>query len=70
MNQRQLECEVATATGLSVCEVRQRGFSLADPTVVMHDPEPSDVPPQFIDWDNDVETPRPYRPRRRSLQPA
>ena len=49
MTQMQLDELVAHATGESLCEVRQRGFSLADPPHVHFDPEP--CLPMQIDWD-------------------
>lgn len=49
MNQRELHRSVARSTGESVSEIARRGFSLADPISVEHDPEP--IPDGFIDWD-------------------
>lgn len=51
MTQRDLDRQVALATGESLCDIRQRGFSLADPLDVCFDPEPDDLPPQVVDWD-------------------
>ncbi len=45
MTQSQLNRAVADATGETVAEVRRRGFSLADPDEVAHDPE------RYVDWD-------------------
>ena len=66
MTQRQLDLEVAKATGESLGEIRHRGFSIADPTDVTFDPEPCNPPPLFIDWDEiqQVEPPRPCRRRQ------
>ena len=51
MTQLQLEPLVAEATGEDVRAIRQRGFSVADPFEVDFDPEPDNLPPQMIDWD-------------------
>lgn len=51
MTQMQLEQLVAEATGEDVRSIRQRGFSVADPFEVDFDPEPDNLPPQMIDWD-------------------
>lgn len=51
MMQAQLDKQVAHATGEDLREVRFRGFSLADPLTVRFDPEPCDLPPQILDWD-------------------
>ncbi len=51
MIQAQLDQQVAQATGEDLREVRFRGFSLADPLTVSFDPEPCDLPPQMLDWD-------------------
>jgi len=51
MTQMQLEQLVADATGEDVRAIRQRGFSVADPFEVDFDPEPDNLPPQMIDWD-------------------
>ena len=66
MTQQQLDHAVAKATGESLREIRHRGFSIADPADVAFDPEPDDLPPQFIDWDEhqEVEPPRPCRRRQ------
>lgn len=45
------ERAVARATGESRREIRRRGFGPADPVDVDFDPEPNDLPPQFVDWD-------------------
>jgi hypothetical protein len=50
MNQRDLHRSVARSTGESISEIAHRGFSLADPITVNHDPEP--IPEDaFLDWD-------------------
>jgi hypothetical protein len=51
MRQLELEHLVASATGESLREIRERGFSLADPARVDFDPEPDHRPPLVIDWD-------------------
>lgn len=51
MTQQQLDRLVAHATGEDLGEVRHRGFSIADPSCPLYDPEPDDVRPQQIDWD-------------------
>jgi hypothetical protein len=53
MTQADVNRAVAAATGESVRTVSQRGFSIADPTVVDHDPEPHDFDPEskILDWD-------------------
>ena len=52
MTQRELHTAVARATGEDLREIRRRGFSLADPEKVDFDPEPDQLPPQIIDWDD------------------
>lgn len=50
MNQRDLHRSVARTTGESISEIARRGFSIADPITVEHDPEP--IPKgDYIDWD-------------------
>ena len=51
MTQTQLEQLVAKATGEDIRSIRHRGFSVADPFEVNFDPEPDNLPPQMIDWD-------------------
>ena len=51
MTQMQLDQLVADATGEDIRAIRQRGFSVADPFDVDFDPEPDNLPPQMIDWD-------------------
>lgn len=52
MTQFDLDFAVACATGESLSEIRHRGFSIADPTEVRFDPEPDQLIPQMIDWDD------------------
>lgn len=51
MTQIQLDQLVADATGEDINKIRQRGFSVADEFDVAFDPEPDNLPPQVIDWD-------------------
>jgi hypothetical protein len=51
MTQNQLNRLIADATGEDIDDIRQRGFSLADPLEVNFDSEPCDLPPQVVDWD-------------------
>jgi hypothetical protein len=54
MTQNDLNRAVASATGETVSTVARRGFSLVDPTVVEHDPNPCtpiDVEDRIVDWD-------------------
>ena len=69
MSQNQLNRQVAHATGETVCEIRRRGFSVADPLDVCFDPEPSDPLEKHLDWDElqGVEPPRRYRGRRPAI---
>ena len=46
-----LERAVARATGETLGEIRRRGFGPADLYDVAFDPEPDDLPPQIVDWD-------------------
>jgi len=57
MTQAQLDREVAAALGEDLAEIRRRGFSVADPFDTDFDPEPNNLPPQMIDWD-ELETSR------------
>lgn len=52
MTQRELEAELAAATGESRRTIRRRGFSIIDPRIVDFDTEPNDLPAQMLDWDN------------------
>jgi hypothetical protein len=67
MTQSELERAVALVTGESRSEIHRRGFSLADPDVVRFDPEPDQLPPQMIDWDDDFCRSMPV-PCRRALR--
>lgn len=63
MTQNRIDRMVAAATGESLSEIRRRGFSLADPWSVHHDPEAirngiefdideeADDDDRFVDWD-------------------
>jgi len=51
MRQVSLERAVARATGESRREIRRRGFGSVDPRNVDFDPEPNDLSPQIVDWD-------------------
>jgi len=53
MTQHDLNSAVALVTGESLCEIRRRGFSIADPREVRFDPEPDQLIPQMIDWDDE-----------------
>ena len=49
MTQQEIDREVATATGESLTEIRQRGFGIADPWEPDYDPEPRR--PLVFNWD-------------------
>ncbi|HBN77273.1 MAG TPA: hypothetical protein DD473_15960 [Planctomycetaceae bacterium] len=51
MTQRDLDSAVAIATGEDLREIQRRGFSVADPFEMDFDPEPNDLPPNVIEWD-------------------
>lgn len=51
MTQDTLDRAVAHATGEDLNEIRRRGFNLANPVEVEFDPEPEDLLPEMIDWD-------------------
>ncbi len=51
MTQTEIDAAVSQATGEDHRQVRQRGFSIADPDEVNFDPEPDQLPPNIIDWD-------------------
>ena len=66
MTQMQLEQLVARATGEDIRAIRERGFSVADPLEVNFDPEPDNLPPQVVDWDEvDLERNLAVVPQRR-----
>ncbi|MCY2990613.1 MAG: hypothetical protein NTY19_22450 [Planctomycetota bacterium] len=69
MTQRDLDSAVAVATGESLPEIRRRGFGIADPSKVRFDPEPSHVPPQWLDWEPAPDV-NPFRPARRRRKPV
>jgi len=69
MTQHQLDTAVAVATGESPSVIRRRGFGIADPADVHFDPEPSDVPPQWLDWEQMLEE-QPLRRAHRRRDPA
>jgi len=50
MTQRDLERQVARATGESLRTVTRRGFSVVELEAPRFDPEPN-RPPQVVDWD-------------------
>lgn len=52
MSQFELECLVARATGETLRDIRERGFSLADPFAVDFDPELDLRLPLVMDWDS------------------
>lgn len=62
MTQHQIDTAVAVATGESPSQIRRLGFGIADPLDVNFDPEPDDVPPQYLDWEQMQEV-RPVRRR-------
>ena len=51
MTQNELNRAVSQATGETVTTIAQLGFGIADPVIVDHDPEPSDILDKFLDWD-------------------
>ena len=51
MRQLSLERSVARATGETRREVRRRGFGPADLCHVDFDPEPNELSPNVVDWD-------------------
>jgi len=54
MTLRELNCAVARRTGEDLSEIRRRGFSIANPQEIRFDPEPDQLVPQMIDWDDDA----------------
>ena len=66
MTQRELDREVASATGESLSEIRRLGFSIENPGDPLSDPDPC-AAPNVIDWDDHymAELPRRFhRPLR------
>lgn len=53
MTQTEIDRSVAAATGETVYTVSGLGFTIADPGIVDHDPEPCDVDVEdmIVDWD-------------------
>lgn len=51
MTQSEINDAVSQALGEDINEVNRRGFDLFDPFDPNFDPEPNDLPPQVIDWD-------------------
>jgi hypothetical protein len=51
MTQSQLNRLVAYATGEDVRTIARRGFGIADPAFVHHDPEPTTALPRIVNWD-------------------
>lgn len=51
MSQKELERQLAEATGEDVRTIRRRGFQLLTPLSVF-DPEPDDLESQVYDWDH------------------
>ena len=68
MSQHDLDFAVAAATGESPSEIHRRGFSLTDPSEAQFDPEPTDTPPAWLDWDqnDEVEPERRFHARRKT----
>ena len=52
MTQADLDRAVALATGETVTQIKHLGFSLADPNSTEFDPESSDEPGRYLDWDD------------------
>ena len=42
MTQQSLDRQIARATGESLATIRRLGFSIADPSLVVYDPEPAE----------------------------
>ena len=51
MTQTELDRAVARATGESVQRISKLGFTVANPLFVRFDPEPYDMAPSVVDWD-------------------
>ena len=51
MTQFEIDSAVAKRTGEALREIQSRGFTIADLTEINFDPEPDDLPPQVVDWD-------------------
>ena len=52
MTQRQLNREIARATGESVETIQRIGFFLDEPHLDLSDPASEDLGPYVIDWDS------------------
>ena len=63
MTQRELDREVASATGESLSEIRRLGFSIENSANVLSDPEPI-AAPNVIDWDEHYRAELPRRHHR------
>ena len=51
MNQSELYRQVARRTGENLHTIHRIGFSIEEPSVQTMDPEPDDLPPNVVDWD-------------------
>ena len=51
MTQSELNSAVARRTGEDLDTIRNHGFSMIDPFDPDFDPEPDDLLPQMVDWD-------------------
>ncbi len=51
MTRKEFHRAVARATGDSLATIRRMGFSLVCSSMPRYDPEPCDLPPQVLDWD-------------------
>ena len=51
MTQTEIDAAVSQATGEDRRQIRRHGFSIADPEEVHFDPEPDQLPPSVVDWD-------------------
>jgi len=52
MPQSDFERQLVRATGEDLRTLRRRGFQLAIPLTVWHDPEPDELESQVFDWDS------------------
>ena len=50
MKQRELYSQVASRTGEEINTIRRIGFSVEEPDVSTLDPEPDDLRPNIVDW--------------------
>lgn len=51
MTQQELDRAISRRTGESLKTIRRRGFSIVKPTLKDFDPEPNQLSPQVVDWD-------------------